>query len=601
MKKSLFLIPALTLGVAFASCSSDLENGNMSQDGSKEKGEENYIAVNIVAANTITRAGVSDPSNYEDGIKNENTVNVVRLYFFDGSGDPFVVYEDDTANSYSYVNISNENFVEGGQDKPNVEKILTATASVTLPAGEFPSQVIAVINPDSNLSNLNLASLSQVQGATDINNVTGTFATANPSAFVMSNSVYANNATPANKMETVSISSANFFNSEAAAQANPVTIYVERVVGKVSMTTGLTPATGVTGTLYETDVEYNGQPVYVKFLGWNVTATTATSYLMKNINPVWPATLFGQASSQPWNYSDFFRSFWAVNPQGVTYNYYNFGFEEVNGQFVNSNDPTAANAITGFVTPGSSDPANYTYLQENAAYDFSTGAGSNHPSQVIIAAQLCDAQGLPLTIAQWGAGQYTVGALKTFFLNSIVNNTNPWKKTTSGGETTYTQISENDIEFVTAMSLYPTLGDWREKGRYFVYVQLTPTAAAAEWVNGNSEQAQPLTATKINSDLEALGRAKIWNNGYTYYYFNIRHLAVQATDPGYYGVVRNHIYKCNVNSLIGLGTPVYDPEETIYPEKPLEEDTYISAQINILSWRIVSNNYDLNWGDMDTN
>ena len=53
------------------------------------------------------------------------------------------------------------------------------------------------------------------------------------------------------------------------------------------------------------------------------------------------------------------------------------------------------------------------------------------------------------------------------------------------------------------------------------------------------------------------------------------------------GVVRNHIYAINVTKIAGLGTPVYNPDEIIYPETPEENEHYIAAQINILSWRVV--------------
>ena len=94
-----------------------------------------------------------------------------------------------------------------------------------------------------------------------------------------------------------------------------------------------------------------------------------------------------------------------------------------------------------------------------------------------------------------------------------------------------------------------------------------------------------------------MGGAKVWKNGYTYYYFDIRHLNGSETGDviGKYGVVRNHVYAANINSLAGLGTPVYNPGETIYPEHPTDDDTYIAAEIRILSWRIVNQNIDLEW------
>ena len=91
------------------------------------------------------------------------------------------------------------------------------------------------------------------------------------------------------------------------------------------------------------------------------------------------------------------------------------------------------------------------------------------------------------------------------------------------------------------------------------------------------------------ADKTVVDRALVWKNGMTYYYYVIKHLGNQE------GVVRNHIYDTTVTKIAGLGTPVYDPEEVIYPEKPDENDHYIAAQINILSWRLVKNNYELKW------
>lgn len=61
------------------------------------------------------------------------------------------------------------------------------------------------------------------------------------------------------------------------------------------------------------------------------------------------------------------------------------------------------------------------------------------------------------------------------------------------------------------------------------------------------------------------------------------------------GVVRNHVYDTKVTKIAGLGTPVYDPGLVIYPEKPSPNDHYIAAEIKILSWRLVSNDYELDW------
>ena len=81
----------------------------------------------------------------------------------------------------------------------------------------------------------------------------------------------------------------------------------------------------------------------------------------------------------------------------------------------------------------------------------------------------------------------------------------------------------------------------------------------------------------------------------TYYYTDIRHISDIEGKPGYYGVVRNHIYRVNITNIEGYGTPVYDENiEFETPEKPVDIDTYVAAQINILTWRVVDRNYELN-------
>ena len=78
-----------------------------------------------------------------------------------------------------------------------------------------------------------------------------------------------------------------------------------------------------------------------------------------------------------------------------------------------------------------------------------------------------------------------------------------------------------------------------------------------------------------------------------YYYVPIRHLGTDPKKVGYYGIVRNHVYSINIQNMYGFGTPVYDPEKTIIPTIPSNDATYLAARINVLSWRVVKYNADL--------
>lgn len=81
-------------------------------------------------------------------------------------------------------------------------------------------------------------------------------------------------------------------------------------------------------------------------------------------------------------------------------------------------------------------------------------------------------------------------------------------------------------------------------------------------------------------------------DGSTYYYTPIKHLGSEGT-LGEYGIVRNHSYQVTIQNIQGYGTPVYDPDKVIDPMIPSDDNTYLAARINVLSWRVVSSNVDL--------
>lgn len=578
--KTRLLFISLLAATVMAGCSKDETINDGRADGDMTT---NYVAVNIVTASSGTRA-VDANENYEDGTDTESTVNSVRFYFFDAEGNAVNVKKNETG-MVNYLEW--ESFETGNGTKPNIEKVITAQLIIETEKGDaVPSSIIAIINPPSNLTkeNMSISSLNDiVQNYKD------------EGTFVMSNSVYASSGTSATKMEAVSIEN-HMFNASAAALANPVNIYVERVLAKVRLTVGNIANAKTVGsvTIYPTNnKDGDNNDVYVKFLGWNVTATADKSRLMKNINPAWKNDLFN--SNEPWNYAPFYRSFWAVNPENLTYGYGIFkpaSEESQNGETTGTAN-TAANFIEYFDAGTEESPhKNYTYVQENASSDYENGADPTEPTQVIIAAQLVNKKGQELNLAEWGFRKYTVDNLKT----AIISSSKLYKKTQNNGITNYTPISVDDITFKTVSAVETENGvvDKTKPGRYYVYAQLTDAAETNTWTNSDKEDADEVDANKI---LQALGHAKIWKEGMTYYYFNIQHLnqAENSTGYGKVGVVRNHLYNAKINSLTGLGTPVYDPTETIYPEKPTDDETYVAAEIKVLSWRIVNNNIELEW------
>lgn len=586
--RTLFL--SMVAGLAFVGCSSeeDIAPGN----GGGELGEPQFLTVNLVTNPTNgtrgTRAAgdqhTGNPDNnstYEEGLDAENKVTKVRFYFFNADGSTAFVKKvgNDMVNYLEWTNVTEE-----GNNTPNVEKILTAQLIIESPAGDqSPSQIVAIINPmlEPASSERTLGTLATVWH--DCKTAT------NAGNFLMSNSTYQKDGV---KQMAVSVEG-KIKKTSGEALNDPVEIYVERTVAKVRLNSSLTPLTGKTNifktstdgsekvTLNEDEEE---KEIYVKFLGWNTTAVSNKSRLVKEINPGWSASLFGTGTT-PWNWSDYCRCFWAINANNVSYEY---------GAFVPDTDDKQidgnkfqAQAMTAF------DKTQWVYVNENASpyvSDVTTSSGNSAstPTKVIISAQLVDENGDVLEFAEYGSTRTTINGLKKLF----ANNCGLYKKNDEG--TGFVKIDPSDLTVKTATAAGETSTtagkpDITKPGRYKSYVQLA-TDENDKWYASNAADATTITATEANTKLKALGSAKVWKEGYTYYYFDINHFGNKI------GVVRNHIYDATITSLAGLGTPVYDPEEIIYPEKPEDsDDSFIAARINILSWRVVNSNVQLDW------
>lgn len=559
--------------LALASCTSD----EPSVPGNGAMSDSKYLAVSLASNSANSRAagdqveGPDGNSIYEVGQESENYVKNVRFFFFDEEGNAIQVKADSEKNWIDVLPTT----AADGEDMPNIEKALDAM--IILEKGDQePASIMAIINHpfDGDQGYVNKSDLITLHD--DYSTTDG---------FLMSNSVY---KTPEGKVAIEVPVTGHLYSTPTAAKNNPITIYLERVLAKVrvNMAPELTKGVKLADAIYRPGMadgqsgQFNGKDLCVKILGWNVTNTTNESYLVKNIDPAWSNDLFG--ASEPWNFPAFFRSFWAVNPTLTAIDSYTYG---------------------DFTTDATDKKlGDYTYMQENAADKGSwNGRSTARPTQVILAAQLGNYENgkfEPVTVAEWAFNRFTIADLKTAML--AVTNRYYKKVTNADNSVSFKEISQEDLTFKTAMTVDKNL-DWSGKGRYYVYCQLTDEAAAADWYKSNTAgNTDKVSAASINKSLKDIGHAKIWENGYTYYYFDIRHIGTGLTEAGkdnggYYGVVRNHLYDARIKSLVGLGTPVYDPTEVIYPEKPVDDDTYIAADIKILSWRLVKQDIDLEW------
>ena len=414
--------------------------------------------------------------------------------------------------NYYYVAVEDN----GSSVAPNIESMTDPVLVVEKYKGQFPAKVVAVVNYQGT------ASLS----LNDLKNNLQTVGHTNGKNFIMSNSVYANAV--GQQVDATELTIDNFQTTADKALENPVTVYVERVNAKLNVAAGSEP--------FNTGVALDDTEVYAKVLGWNIIGNQTESYYVKSIDPSWTDANLGFV----WNDAAFFRSYWA------------------------------SKSVNGTVTPDfmynelTNTDATVEYLGEQV------GARATY----VVAAQLQDASGNALEIAQWYGTNY-VGeeALLTAVAPTLKN-----KLMKFDGVNTYTSIDDAELMCVAGMAGAES---------YEVSFQLAEGIGTDNWYSFDGSS---YTKVDPNAVLAAVEPAKIWKNGMTYYYSDVKHLG-SAGSVGEYGIIRNHSYQIAVNGVKGWGTPVYNPDSQVVPVKPTDKETYISAEINVLSWRVVS--YDV--------
>lgn len=603
------------------------------------------MTVSIVPTGTAgTRAGDPDygpEGDYKDGEPAENEITNVLLFFFNENGDAQKVFRKDNDFVSYYEWVPKKEDENGPDHSETVEKqVLTETLNFsTRPSAELPTKMLAVINPPKDLTDrakaLKGLSLSELRKeVADYEGFNETKKTlAESGTFVMTNSVYQDRDNSGNDyiVYTTDCSKGFYQENNKPEDYKPVTIYVERVLARIDLSINMKDYKKIEDPndpekvyyIYPTKENYTigdiktGTPsdpelekqLYVRFLGWNVFDTPNKSRLIKEVNSAWDSeTLFGKVN-EPWSVAAYHRSFWAINPEGMTDNKdnkkddYRFGpFKENenpdNKDFDDKGWTVVHNSMPVPKGLGSENTKDYVtdYIQENAApvsaLKENPYAAPFIPSKVIIAAQIVDETGKAQTLAQWSDIKSTPDGLLKFF----AENLNMWEQgDQKAGEAgngqlvrEYTKIKPEDLTFVESTE---TNG---------LTVQLKEDSESKAWyakeVNG--------TFTEIEDPQETItdrygpGTVKVWTNGYAYYYFTIRHLGahLEAKETaGEFGVVRNHIYDATVKSVAGLGIPVYNPETVIVETDPKDETWMLEAAVKILSWRVVRQDYDLTW------
>ena len=571
MKKYLFIALAALGFVACADNTDDVKfpvhNGEL---------EESYIAINLMAADVDSRAA-EDTYGYELGTEAERKINSAHFFFFDENGNPFKVNgAPATAPGGDKNHMSLAISEATTTAEPNVSDIKEAVLVLSTYKGVYPSKIVAVLNWTPADRAYSLEELHDVL-ATIGNSTDG---------YVMTNSVYMDGA---NKVvDATPLTAANIKTSEEAAIAAPVNIYVERIAAKVVLTAG----GKITGTDNIFDTQKSSTPidsesessqidVYVKLLGWELYNDYDKTNLLKDIQN-WDVATLGLT----WNDIPYYRCYWATsqntNPNdSFTWSYADYaskGFPTENGFVVASNADYT-------------DARTYTYCGENTTTDYRT--------KVILKGQLVkadsEAEGgySALELARWYGTEYAGSyALRIAVANSLKYTLFYYDAVNSK----YISVAPEYIECVKGADV--------NAASYKVGFQLSAEGTAKTWYKYDSEKGYVVMGdidttgdniAKANAYLATVEPALLYASGMTYYAIDIKHLGAQGKDAEY-GVVRNHVYQIDINSIKGYGSPVYSGNDFVVdnPEYPDEDEaSYVAAKINVLSWKVVKQGVDI--------
>ena len=563
--------PLACAALMMSACSSDNDiEGGATKPGS----DPQYLAVNIVNVGTTpTRAG-----DYENGTTEESKIKKVRFYFFNGDGSPYLIKNP---NVTEVTGGGNVNYLEAtpGDDtttpgsSANVEKITQTVLVINGEQNAAPAAIMAVVNPETvepatlkNGATMRLSELRSTAVGSKFYNKD--VSTGKVSDFVMSNSVYIN----AGEDVCSSLVAGHLTTSEKTAMENPVDLYVERVVAKVTADVDKDAFKVGDGSNWETTKygtttavgKYGDYDVYAVIEGWGLAEENGKAEVEKQVDKSWTDGTLGIGT---WNTYDYHRSFWE---RSVAFNTGVDGNRPVNHKYEEFK----------------AKMKDELYTLPNTPIEKVTNLNTNNLTKLLVAATLRykDAENNwhNAEICRYNGMNFLgIDNLKKHVASTFS------QYYTSTDNTHYTQLSGSDIDF-------------KDPDATMVQYRVTPTLAAdpegvtKKYYTKNPGTTSDFTEVNKSTVLAAIeaSKAEVRKDGKAYYFVPIKHLG-KAGELGEYGVVRNHFYKITLTGIKGFGTPVYNPELVIDPTVPTYDNTYLAARVQVLQWRVVNQNVSL--------
>lgn len=553
------LVSALMMTVMSCSSSDDLN------DGGPDANDKSYLSIRINNVGSV--AGSRAAGDYSDGTADENHIESVRFYFFHSDGTPYMLKNDGKSTGKNWLEKNSDLNTENKQN-PNVSMISNPLLVIEGNTGASPAAMIAVINPNS-LDGDKLGDGAKSLDDVKRSSIFSKFYTTGNKNFVMSNSVYVANGVE----KCASIVTGYVATTADAAKSKPVDLYVERVVAKVQPTIDATYTADDGRKWIKIDGKdaikvgvYGFNDIYAVVDGWGVADENGKAALVKQVKTAWNDENLGISV---WTSPDYHRCFWTSSVAFAA------------GTGAEGNVPVN-HSYNDFAARKLTDCA---YTLPNAPTSVDADPYASTLTKMVLATHLVYKDGAdykPAEICQYrGQACLHVEDVK----KEVANNFADYyiKK----GDTR-TKLQSSDIEFTTQAD---GIKDYQ-------VVATLRSLAAGETLQkktGTTEEAssyQDVTRETLQNLMNG-EPAQIRKDGKAYYFIPIRHLGTDPKKLGYYGIVRNHVYSINIQNMYGFGTPVFDPSKVIVPTIPSNDATYLAARINVLSWRVVKYDADL--------
>ncbi len=550
----LFIGALAVLFSGLASCSSEEPAGGNGNDAESKDGNQ-YMSVVISTAGMDNKGkgrALPEDSEFEEGDGNECVFDApdIMFLFFDENGNPFPLAAaniDGTTVSNSVIpkNVA-EDHGPGNTDR-KVARLVLGKAVGSGYIGKKPTQALCLINVKGRIKEEHSELINQ--SLRTVLTCVATMATnlnADDAKFMMTNSTY--KAENGEIVTTMKLDDC-FKNTPGEADANPVICYVERVVAKVRVT-GLNKDFDVqqrdkeTNTASVKDYTVDNKPLKLKvqLVAWKLINTATENYIFKQISD--------KEYFPDWNDYDKHRCYW-TEPLNSTFANQKYDIlEETIKDSENNNIPNPNYVKNGEWTDG--DTNNVEYCLENTIQPASaTDRTSNATGIVVKAVVKADLteDGVenyePVTLVRWAGAYYTYNTFRQMVADA-------YNGSTSSGAA---------IAYIDNVKIKRNSND----NYCYAYIDMNGT----------------ITTMTNFSDL------LVWRQGMTSYYVNVEHTPGSTAEKKLYGVVRNHIYHYEFDGVIGLGIPGNSTEVKE------ETESFLSAQIYCLSWRVVNNKVTL--------